>query len=294
VVGINDIMDIELAVYLLKYDSVYGNFDYHIAYDDHFIYLNNQPIKYTSYDDNTQIECDNVDVIYECSGVYRTSRSNEHFSSRSKVVIISAPATDDTPTYILGANEESYRGEKIISASSCTANAIAPLIKNLDLEFGIKRGSITVTHSYTSDQSLLDGQNRVIGRRSRAAGVNLIPLRSSVATEVMGLFPAIALAGINVRVPALNAMMLNLMLELKSNVQADEVQSFLTHLEGDIITLRDIPLVSSDIKKFKQSAIVDQEIQVIGGNMIGLTLFQDNERAYAKRLLELSILCLRT
>ena len=281
-------MPIEMAVYLLKYDSVYGDFPQEVRFENDTLIVGDKRIRYSSFEDNKQNQFNEADIVLECSGHYRSAAQNAHYLQHNTRVIISAPTKDDTPTYIYGANHHNYHHEAIISASSCTANATAPLIKALDTRFGVSKGTITVIHAYTSDQSLLDGQHKAQGRRGRGSGMNMLPLFSSVASEVEGLYPHIPLVGINIRVPVDNAMMLVLNLEMKDVLNNEEVHHFLNTLNNEVLCYETTPLVSSDIKYYKQSAVIDAQQCSVHANMLSITLFQDNERAYASRLLDLA------
>jgi glyceraldehyde 3-phosphate dehydrogenase len=279
-------MDIDTAVYLLRYDSVYGAFEEPISHDGTHIFIGDQAVSYTAFEDSRQ--CDfQADIVYECSGVYRTKERCKHYLDAADLVIVSAPPQDDLPIYVVGVNEHAYGGEPIISCSSCTANAVAPVIKLLDALVGVKRGTVTVVHSYTSDQSLLDGQQRNGFRISRAAGLNMIPLTSSVASEVMRLFSHITMAGINLRVPLLNSMMLNLMLELKEPMDPEYLKKSVSGYRNGIVSIKDDAFVSRDIRGFGESAVIDGTTIHAHENLLYLQLYQDNERAYAMRLLDL-------
>lgn len=285
VIAINDVMPIEMAVYLFKYDSVYGVYAKDVSYDKNILIVGNKRIVYSAFLDNTQNDFSKADIILECSGHYRSLLQNTHYG---KKVIISAPTKDNTKTFIYGVNHHEYNNESIISASSCTANATAPVIGLLEKSYGVLQGSITVIHGYTSDQSLLDGQNKAEGRRGRASDINMLPLRSSVASEVQSLYPHIPLAGINVRVPVDNAMMLVLNLALKESICDNALDTLLQKAQSSILCYERTPLVSGDIKNYRHSAVIDASQCYVNGSLVAISLFQDNERAYASRLLDLA------
>jgi glyceraldehyde 3-phosphate dehydrogenase len=266
VVAINDIMDIQTAEYLLQNDSVYGNCKYDLS-----------GAYYTSFQDNTKLNFNKADVVFECTGLYPYKKQNQHY--KSKKVILSYPA-NDIPTVIYGINSNN---EQIISASSCTANAVAPVLKSLE-SFDLNSCSISVIHSYTSEQSLLDGQYKNDVRSARGAGANIIPLQSSVASELSKIYPNINFSGVNIRVPAINGMILSVNINFNKKINLDEVKTKLKQDKNILFSNNN--LVSSDFKYINKSCIVDENMVLVEDNFLNLNIFQDNEKAYVANLIK--------
>jgi len=237
-----------------------------------------------------------VDVVLECTGVFRDHRAEGHFQGGAKKVIISAPTkATDIPTYIFGVNDHLYQGEKLISNGSCTTNCVAPIVKAIDEEFGFQEAMMTTIHAYTSTQNLVDGSAKDL-RRARAAAQNLVPTGTGAAISVVAAYPAAKgrFAASAVRAPVVNGSYSTFVFKTKKAVTVDMVNGFLEkkarkELKG-ILSIAYQPLVSSDIRGNSSSAILDASFtKVIDEDLLYLAAWYDNEWGYACRLVEMAI-----
>ncbi len=301
-VAINDLASLDMALYLLRYDSVHGNFLGACKIDNDSIKIGNDIVKYTSIKDPNELDFSKIgaDVVFECTGLFLTTAEVEHHIQKGvKKVIISAVAKDETPTFVLGVNHKNYKGEDIISNGSCTTNCLAPIAKVLDDNFGIEKGLMTTIHSYTNGQNLLDS-NHIDTRRSRAAAQNLIPTTTNAAKGIYKVLPNLKekLHGQSVRVPVADVSMMDLDVVLKRNTTKEEISDVLNkaclkELNG-IISIDFDKRVSSDFLGSPYSAIVANDLtQVIGGNLIKIMAWYDNEYGYSNRLLDMAKFILR-
>jgi len=294
-VAINDLMDIELAAYLIRNDTVRGVFEDIEILDKDTLKIGNHIVKYSQAE--TPFECDfsEADIVIEATGKFLNSEyAKGHLKGNVKKVIISAPATDDTPTYVLGVNHKEYKGESIISNASCTTNALAPIIKILDEKYGVEKGFISTIHSYTMDQKLLDAPNNRDIRRSRAAASNIIPTFTGAAKAIYKVLPNMKgkLDGRSVRVPVNNVSLIDLVVDLKKDVIPQEVNELIkfhanTDLKG-ILGVDENYLVSSDINGRSESAVIALDLTQTNKNMLKLFAWYDNEWGYSNRLLDMA------
>ncbi len=296
-VAVNDLASLDMALYLLKYDSVHGNFLDAYKIDEDSLKIGNDIVKYTSIKDPNELDFAKIgaDVVFECTGLFLTSNEVEHHTKKGvKKVIISAVAKDDTPTFVLGVNHQNYNGEDIISNGSCTTNCLAPIAKVLDDNFGIEKGLMTTIHSYTNGQNLLDS-NHIDTRRSRAAAQNLIPTTTNAAKGIYKVLPRLKgkLHGQSVRVPVADVSMMDLDVVLKRNTSKEEIddvinKAYLKELNG-IISIDFDKRVSSDFLGSPYSSIIANDLtQVIGGNLVKIMAWYDNEYGYSNRLLDMA------
>jgi glyceraldehyde 3-phosphate dehydrogenase len=294
IVAVNDIMDIKLAEYLLKFDTVRGSLDVEKIGDD-ILKIGDNFITYTSFPTPQDTQFQEADVVFECSGKFLTTEEvKHHIKGNVKKVIISAPAADETPTYVLGVNHRNYNGENIISNASCTTNCLAPIAKIIDEKFGIDKGFMTTIHSYTMDQKLLDAPNYRDIRRSRAAAENIIPTFTGAAKAIYRVLPNLKgkLDGRSVRVPVANVSLMDLVLELKQDVTADEINELLEfHAKTDLKGILEIDneyKVSSDINSNPASSIVAKDLTQANGNLVKIFSWYDNEWGYSNRMVEMA------
>ncbi len=278
-VQVNDIYDTDIMQYLLKHDSTYGNFKTDISF------------KMTNCSDIKKLQWDNVDIVFECSGVYHTKKELfYHIKNGAKKVILSA-YSKELPTYIYGVNEKEYKGEVIVSNSSCTANCTVPIFKIIDKHFGIASAQITTIHSYTTDQNLLDNKNRDI-RRSRSATQNIIPLSSNVANATIQFLPHLKgkILATSIRVPVANGVLIDTNIYLKKKTSLQEVKNILhLHTNPTITYISKNRFVSSDIKMMPYSNIINEDLIYLSKeNLLKLMLWQDNEYGYVRRILDLA------
>jgi len=300
VVGINDLTDAETLAHLLKYDSLFGKYDGTVVAKESSIVVDGVEIKIFAEREAKNIPWATVgaEIIIESTGFYTdANKAKAHMEQAGvKKVLISAPAKNEDITIVLGVNEEKYDAAKhnIISNASCTTNCLAPFAKILDKEFGIVKGLMTTIHSYTNDQKILDQPHSDL-RRSRAAALSMIPTTTGAAKAVALVLPQLKgkLNGFSLRVPTPTVSCVDLVAELAKTVTAEEINAAFkkaseTTMVG-ILGYSDEPLVSVDYKGDERSSIIDgMSTMVIGGNMVKVVAWYDNEWAYSNRLADLT------
>lgn len=293
---INDTGERKMTRYLLKYDSVHGEFNQEVdIIDDDYISISGKKIRVYSTREISDMDLSGIDVVLECTGKFLTTQKCEAYLKQgAKKVIMSAPAKDDTPTFVLGVNHQKYNGEAIISNASCTTNCLGPVARVLDDHFGIQKGLMTTIHAYTNGQSLVDVKCRDL-RRSRAAAQNIIPTSTGAAKAMKLVMPNLdgKLHGQSVRVPVANVSMVDLTAVLNKSTSKDELtQVFInaatTSLKGIMLVDFD-ERVSSDFYTCAYSSIVAADLlQVICGDMVKIMAWYDNEWGYSARLVEMA------
>jgi len=300
VVAINDSGGVKQATHLLKYDSILGTFGAEVkAIDSSTISVNGKPIKIVSSRDPLQLPWKElgIDLVIEGTGVFiDTPGASKHIQAGAKKVLITAPAKgNDIPTFVCGVNEQDYKHEyPIISNASCTTNGMASWCKVLDENFGIVKGLMTTTHSYTGDQRLLDASHRDL-RRARAAALNIVPTTTGAAKAVALVYPPLKgkLTGIALRVPTPNVSVVDLVIQTEKKTFAEEVNNVLKEaangpLKG-ILDFSELPLVSCDFKGTDASATIDSSLTlVIGDDMVKIVAWYDNEWGYSQRVVDLA------
>ncbi|NPA73553.1 MAG: hypothetical protein GXO12_02465 [Epsilonproteobacteria bacterium] len=278
IVLINDIYDSETMEYLFRHDSVYGDTKYDL-----------KDIKITNTKDIQDLNLQDIDIVFECSGVYSTEKElSKHIKNGAKRVILTSHSKD-VRNFISGVNEHLYKKEKIVAASSCTANSIAPVLKILENEnIKIKSFNATTLHSYTSEQNLLDNKNSDI-RRCRASALNIIPLASNVQNSVAYFFPHLKdkIRSKSVRVPVENGILIDLHIKLSKKSDLKAVKDALSKSDKTLIKLSFCDIVSRYVRNDTHSTIIDIKlIQLIKNDFLRLLLWQDNEYGYANRVLD--------
>ncbi len=298
IVAINDLTDSGTLAHLLKYDSVHGAFSGEVEAGDGVLKVNGQDIKVIAETDPAKLPWKDlkVDVVVESTGRFADKESaSKHIEAGAKWVIISAPAKGPDVTVCMGVNEEMLdpKEHKIISNASCTTNCLAPVAKVLNHEFGIARGLMTTIHSYTNDQRILDLPHKDL-RRARAAALSMIPTTTGAARAVGLVLPDLQgkLDGMAIRVPTPNVSVVDLVAELDKETTAEAVNEALKRAaEGPmkgILQYMDQPLVSIDFNGNNHSSIVDASVtKVIGGRMVKVLAWYDNEMGYSTRLRDL-------
>ena len=299
VAAINDLTDTATIAHLLRYDSVHGKLDAAVSSEAHGITVNGKKITVTSEKDPADIDWgkSGVDIVAECTGLFRDRESaSKHLKSGAKKVIISAPAKDPDITVVLGVNQEKYdpSSHDIVSNASCTTNCLAPVAKVVNEKFGIECGMMTTIHSYTGDQRILDFPHKDL-RRSRAAGVSMIPTTTGAAKAVGLVLPELAgrLNGLSVRVPTPNVSLVDLVATTASNdLSIESVNRALIDASENelknILECCDEPLVSIDFNGNKASSIVDLQSTDVIGNMVKVYSWYDNEAGYSARMVDLA------
>ena len=293
---INDTAERKVTRYLLKYDTVHGEFnkEVEVLNDDH-IAIAGRKVRVYSTRNIEDLDLSGIDVVLECTGKFLTTEKCEAYLKQgAKKVIMSAPAKDDTPTFVLGVNTNTYAGQKIISNASCTTNCLGPVTRVLEDNFGIEKGLMTTIHAYTNGQSLVDVKCRDL-RRSRAAAQNIIPTTTGAAKAMKLVMPSLEgkLHGQSVRVPVPNVSMVDLTAVLGKKTSKEELNE--TFVKASKESLKGIMLVdfdervSTDFMTCAYSSIVAADLtQVICGDMIKVMAWYDNEWGYSKRLVEMA------
>jgi glyceraldehyde-3-phosphate dehydrogenase (NAD(P)) len=300
VVGINDTSDPRTNAHLLRYDSMLGKFNADISADDNSITVNGKTIKCVSDRNPLNLPWSEwgVDLIIESTGVFVTNEgASKHIAAGAKKVLITAPGKGpNVGTYVVGVNAHEYTHDQydVISNASCTTNCLAPFAKVLNDNFGIIKGTMTTTHSYTGDQRILDASHRDL-RRARAAAVNIVPTSTGAAKAVALVIPELQgkLNGIALRVPTPNVSVVDLVVQVEKNTLAEQVNAVLkeaaeTTMKG-ILEFTDLPLVSSDFRGTDCSSTVDGSLtMVMGGDMVKVVAWYDNEWGYSQRVVDLA------
>ena len=299
-VGINDTSDPKTNAHLLRYDSMLGILDADIKADTNSLIVNGQTVKCVSDRNPLNLpwkEWD-IDIVIESTGVFRDQKgAGMHLQAGAKKVVITAPGKGPgIGTYVMGVNHEDYQpGEfDIVSNASCTTNCLAPIAKVIHEKFGIVKGTMTTTHSYTGDQRILDASHRDL-RRARAAAMNIVPTSTGAAVAVALVLPELKgkLDGIALRVPTPNVSVVDLVAQVEKRTIAEEVNGALqSAAEGElkgILGYTDLPLVSSDYRGTDVSSTVDGQLTIaLGGDMIKVVAWYDNEWGYSQRVVDLA------
>jgi glyceraldehyde-3-phosphate dehydrogenase (NAD(P)) len=299
VVAINDTSDPRTNAHLLTYDSMLGKFDADISADDNTITVNGKTVKCTSDRNPLNLPWGDwdIDLIIESTGVFTSKEgASKHLSAGAKKVLITAPGKGDDGTFVVGVNDHNYDHSQhtIISNASCTTNCLAPVAKVIHENFGIIKGTMTTTHSYTGDQRLLDASHRDL-RRARAAALNIVPTTTGAAKAVALVLPELKgkLNGIALRVPTPNVSVVDLVVQVEHQTISEQVNDALrAAAEGPlkgILGYSDLPLVSCDYRGTDESSIVDAALtMVMGGDMVKVVAWYDNEWGYSQRVVDLA------
>jgi glyceraldehyde 3-phosphate dehydrogenase len=296
VVAINDLTDNATLAHLLKYDSVHGKFKGTVQSNDNYLTVNGKQIRATAERNPENLPWAElgIDVVLESTGFFRSPEgASKHLTAGAKKVIISAPASGDVKTVVLGVNEDTLTGdEKIVSNASCTTNCLAPMVKVLDDLYGIESGFMTTIHAYTSDQKLQDAPHRDL-RRARSAALSIIPTSTGAAKAVGLVLPHLAgkLNGNSLRVPTPTGSATDLVVNLKTEASVAEVNAaFKKASEGaykGIIEYTEDPIVSIDIVGNQHSVIFDALTTMVQGKTVKLMGWYDNEAGYSNRVADL-------
>lgn len=298
IVAINDLADTKTLAHLLKYDSVYGIYSRQVGYTKKGIKVEGKEYQVLAEKDPTKLPWKKlgVDVVLECTGFFADYEgAKKHLGAGAKKVIISAPCKDvEVPTYVLGGNEEKYNPEKnnVISMGSCTTNALVPVAKVINDNFGIEKALMTTIHSYTSTQKIVDGPHKDL-RRGRAAAVNIVPTTTGAAISVIRVLPELEgkLDGIAVRVPSLVVSLIDFVAQVKKSTTCEVINKVFKQASQNkfkgILAIEDEPLVSTDFIANPYSAIVDSQFTMVESkNLVKVLAWYDNEYGYACRLAE--------
>ncbi|HEX9000140.1 MAG TPA: type I glyceraldehyde-3-phosphate dehydrogenase [Blastocatellia bacterium] len=298
IVAVNDLTDTKTLAHLLKYDSILGNLEQEVTNTENTITVAGDTFRVFAEKDPKLIPWEEVgaEIVIESTGRFTDKeKASAHLRGPVKKVIISAPAKNEDITIVLGVNEGSYNPAEhhIISNASCTTNCLAPVAKVINDNFGIRKAQMTTIHSYTNDQVVLDFPHKDL-RRARAAGLSMIPTSTGAAKAVALVLPELKgkFDGISVRVPTPNVSLVDVVMELEKDTTTEEVNNALKNaangeLKG-ILGFETSPLVSTDFRGNSNSSIVDAEYtKVIGGNLLKILTWYDNEWGYSCRVRDL-------
>ena len=295
-VAINTTASMEMLQYLLKYDSVHEGVDA-VIIDKNTMEINGTEVKVFSTRDPKELgfgEC-GAKVVIECTGAFLTTeKCKAYLKDGVEKVVMSAPAKDDTPTYVININTDDYKGEAIISNASCTTNCLAPICKVLDEKFGIQNALMTTIHSYTNDQNILDVKHAKDFRRARAAAVNMIPTTTGAAKAIGLVMPNLLgkLNGYAMRVPTADVSVVDLTVNLSKEVTKEQINEAVAEAsEGKfkgLIEVDNDKRVSSDfIGSTYSSIFVPDMTSVVDGNTVKVLAWYDNEWGYTSRLIDM-------
>ena len=289
----------EMLEYNVKYDSVHGTRK-DAKVSDGYLYLGNDKAKILAERDPKKLNFSEygAEVVLECTGAFLTQESVQPYLDNGvKKVVFSAPAKDDTATFVIGANENEYAGQAVVSNASCTTNGLAPVAKVLDDAFGIENGLMTTIHSYTASQPILDGKHKKDPRKGRSGAVNLVPTTTGAAKAIAKVLPSLAgkINGQAIRVPTPDVSMVDLTVTLNKSVTLDDIkEAFKTASEGShqgILGVDEEFRVSQDFVGEALSTVVAMDtIQVIGDKMVKVLSWYDNEWGYSCRLVDMALL----
>ncbi|KPJ94743.1 MAG: glyceraldehyde-3-phosphate dehydrogenase [Gammaproteobacteria bacterium SG8_11] len=298
VVAINDLLEPDYLAYMLKYDSVHGNFDGDISVDGNSMIVNGKSIRLTAERDPANLKWGDVgaDLVIECTGFFLTEETcQKHISAGAKKVVQSAPSKDATPMFVYGVNHETYAGQAIISAASCTTNCLAPVAKVLHDNWGIKRGLMSTVHAATATQKTVDGPSMKDWRGGRGILENIIPSSTGAAKAVGKVLPELngKLTGMAFRVPTSDVSVVDLTVELEKPAKYDDICKAMKKASesGDIsktLGYTDEKVVSTDFRGCGFSSIFDAEAGIaLDDTFVKIVSWYDNEYGYTANMLRL-------
>lgn len=296
VVGINDLLDAEYLAYMLKYDSVHGNFNGDIAVDGKNLVVNGKTIRLTAERDPAQLAWGDIDVdlVLECTGFFLTEEGcQKHIEAGAKKVIMSAPSKDGTPMFVYGVNHSAYAGQQIVSAASCTTNCLAPVAKVLHDNWGIRRGLMTTVHAATATQKTVDGPSAKDWRGGRGILENIIPSSTGAAKAVGVVMPELngKLTGMAFRVPTSDVSVVDLTVELDKAADYDAVCAAMKTASeqgamGETLGYTDEAVVATDFRGCNKSSIFDATAGIqLDGTFLKVVSWYDNEYGYTCNML---------
>lgn len=295
-VALNDVSNWKVLHYLFCNDTIHKALPYEVEFNEGYFGVGGRKIILSNFENPCDIDFGSVDVVVESTGKFLTQEFASHYLRKgAKKVILSAPALDDTHTFVLGVNDQEYRGESIISNASCTTNALAPICKILDTHFGIESGILSTIHSYTNDQNLLDNAHRSDFRRSRCAGLNIIPTSTGSAKALYRVLPNLKgkMHGHSLRVPVADVSMVDLGVRVKKVLEIERLNEIFEeymHKEmKGIIGFDEKYKVSSDFIGNPLSAIIAKDLTfILQEKHLKIMAWYDNEWGYANRIVEMA------
>lgn len=293
VVAINDLSTPEECAYLLKYDTNHRNYDKEVSFDDNAIIVSGKKVRVTSCSDPSTLpwkELD-IDMVFECTGRFtKEEEAMKHIIAGAKRVLVSAPCKGNVKTIVYNVNDDIVdKEDKVISAASCTTNCLAPVLKLLDDNYGVKKGFMTTIHAYTNDQVTLDVSHKkgFRSRRGRACAMNIVPTSTGAATAIGKVIPSLdgKLKGGAVRVPVSDGSLIDLTLELNKDVTIEDINNMFLNNQSATIKATYDPVVSSDIIGSRCGALVDLSLtNIIDNNFVKVVAWYDNEMGYSAQM----------
>ena len=298
VVGINDLLDPDYLAYMLKYDSVHGNFQGDIAVDGNTMIVNGKPIRLTAERDPANLAWGDIDVdlVLECTGFFLTEETcQKHIAAGAKKVVQSAPSKDATPMFVYGVNHKTYAGQAIVSAASCTTNCLAPVAKVLHDNWGIKRGLMTTVHAATATQKTVDGPSMKDWRGGRGILENIIPSSTGAAKAVGKVLPDLngKLTGMAFRVPTSDVSVVDLTVELDKDASYDDICAAMkaAAASGDLVGVLDYTedkVVATDFRGRSTPSIFDAGAGIqLDPTFVKVVSWYDNEYGYTCNMLRM-------
>lgn len=293
VVAINDLSTPEELAYLLKYDTNHRNYDKEVSFDDNAIIVSGKKVRVTSCSDPSTLpwkELD-IDMVFECTGRFtKEEEAMKHIIAGAKRVLVSAPCKGNVKTIVYNVNDDIVdKEDKVVSAASCTTNCLAPVLKLLDDNYGVKKGFMTTIHAYTNDQVTLDVSHKkgFRSRRGRACAMNIVPTSTGAATAIGKVIPSLdgKLKGGAVRVPVSDGSLIDLTLELNKDVTIEDINNMFLNNQSATIKATYDPVVSSDIIGSRCGALVDLSLtNIIDNNFVKVVAWYDNEMGYSAQM----------
>jgi glyceraldehyde 3-phosphate dehydrogenase len=293
VVAINGLEDPDYMLYMLKYDSVHGRFQFDAHFEGENLIVDGKKIRVSSKMNPSEIDWTGVDVVVECTGVFLTQESCQaHIAQGAGKVVQSAPGKDDTLMFVYGVNHQQYRGEKIVSAASCTTNALAPIAKVLHDAFGIKRGLMTTIHAATASQLTVDGTSKKDWRGGRSVFENIIPSSTGAAKAVGKVIPSLnkKLTGMALRVPTADVSVIDLTVELSQETSYEAICAAMQKAANgtlkNVLTYTDDKVVSTDFRGEAAASVFDADAGImLDPTFVKVVAWYDNEYGYTCNLL---------
>lgn len=297
IVGINDLLDAEYMAYMLKYDSTHGRFDGEVEVRNGALVVNGKKIRVTSERDPANLKWNEIgaEVIVESTGLFLTKdTASKHIQAGAKKVVMTGPSKDDTPMFVMGVNNTTYKGQNIVSNASCTTNCLAPLAKVLHDAFGIAEGLMTTVHAVTATQKTVDGPSAKDWRGGRGAAQNIIPSSTGAAKAVGKIIPALngKLTGMAFRVPTPNVSVVDLTVRLERPATYEQICNAVKaaangELKG-ILGYTEDEVVSTDINGVSLTSVFDVKSGIaLNNNFVKLVSWYDNETGYSHKVLDL-------
>ncbi|QOD38212.1 type I glyceraldehyde-3-phosphate dehydrogenase [Candidatus Wolbachia massiliensis] len=292
IVAVNGSLSAEQHAHLIKYDSVHGKFSGDVDFSESESWISINGRKFSLYRERSPENIPwNVDIVLECTGTF--NKRAEAMRHNAEKIIVSAPVPDADVTIVYGVNDDMLKKEhKVISAGSCTTNCLAPIVKVLHSNLGIKSGFMTTIHAYTNDQNILDGNHKDL-RRARACGLSMVPTTTGAAKTIGSVIPQLKgkLDGTAIRVPVANVSMVDFKFTTNKKVTVEEINKMFQDAANDVLSVCTEPLVSIDFVHNPYSAIVDLAGTYVTGDICRIAAWYDNEWAFALRMLDIAFLC---